>query len=51
MDTRDEVLYNDDTGIIKLVKLIKTQLTLKPGRESAAYQQINALVFRKPRAR
>lgn len=47
MDTRDEVLYNNDTGIIKLVKLIKTQLARKPGKQSAAYQQINALEFRK----
>jgi hypothetical protein len=47
LDARDAVLYDDETGIIKLVKLIKTQLALKPGRESAAYQQINALEFRK----
>lgn len=46
-DARDAVLYDDETGIIKLVKLIKTQLAVKPGRESAAYQQINALEFRK----
>lgn len=47
MDNRDEVLYNDDTGIIKLVKLIKTQLARKPGKDSAAYQQIISLEFRK----
>ena len=47
MDARDRVLYDDETGIIKLVKLIKNQLAVKPGRESAAYQQIAALEFRK----
>lgn len=46
-DTRDQVLYDEETGIIRRVKLIKTQLAVKPGRESAAYQQINALDFRK----
>lgn len=46
---RDRVLYDDETGIIKLVKLIKIQLALKPGKASAAYQQINALEFRKYR--
>ena len=47
LDARDAVLYDDETGIIKLVKLIKNQLAVKPGRTSAAYQQINALEFRK----
>lgn len=47
LDARNEILYNPDTGIIKLVKLIKTQLALKPGKNSAPYQQINALEFRK----
>lgn len=47
IDARDEILYNPATGIIKLVKLIKTQLRRKPGANSAAYQQINALEFRK----
>jgi hypothetical protein len=47
-DTRDRILYDDQTGILKLVKLIKTQLALKPGKNSAAYQQVNALEFRKP---
>jgi len=45
--TRDAILYDKDTGVLKLVKLIKTQLARKPGRDSAAYQQINALEFRK----
>jgi len=47
-DNRDRVLYDKDTGVLKLVKLIKTQLARKPGRQSAAYQQINALEFSKP---
>jgi hypothetical protein len=46
-DARDEILYHPETGIIKLVKLIKTYLARKPGKQSAAYQQINALEFRK----
>ena len=46
-DARDLVLYHPDTGVLKLVKLIKTQLARKPGKQSAAYQQINALEFRK----
>ena len=44
-DARDQILYDDQTGILKLVKLIKTQLALKPGKDSAAYQQVNALQF------
>lgn len=46
-DARDELLYHPETGILKLVKLIKTQLARKPGKNSAAYQQITALEFRK----
>ncbi len=49
-DARDAILYDEETGVLKLVKLIKTQLTLKPGKDSAAYQQINALEFTKPRS-
>ncbi|MET0751852.1 MAG: hypothetical protein ABWZ66_00640 [Pyrinomonadaceae bacterium] len=44
-DARDEILYNPDTGVLKLVRLIKLQLARKPGKQSAAYQQINALNF------
>lgn len=47
LDARDAVMYNDQTGIIPRIKLIKTYLTLKFGKESAAYQQINALEFRR----
>lgn len=46
-DARDAVLYDPETGVLKLVKLIKTQLARKPGKDSAAYQQINGLEFRK----
>jgi hypothetical protein len=46
-DDRDRVLYDPETGVLKLVKLIKTQLARKPGKSSAAYQQIAALEFRK----
>ena len=47
LDARDAVIYDDQTGIIPRIKLIKTYLTLKFGKDSAAYQQINALEFRK----
>jgi len=46
-DARNYVLYDPETGVLKLSKLIKTQLARKPGKESAAYQQVNALEFRK----
>lgn len=44
---RDGVLYHKDTGILKLIKLIKTQLARQPGIDSPAYEQINALEFKK----
>ncbi len=47
LDARDAVLYNDETGIIPRIKLIKTYLALKFGKDSAAYRQINALEFRR----
>lgn len=46
-DARDEILYNPATGVLNLVKLIKKQLSIKPGKNSAAYKQINALKFKK----
>jgi hypothetical protein len=46
-NARDQILYNAETGVLKLVKLIKLQLARKPGKDSAAYQQINALEFKK----
>ncbi len=47
LDARDAVIYDEATGIIPRIKLIKTYLTLKFGKDSAAYQQINALDFRR----
>lgn len=47
LDARDAVIYDEETGIIPRIKLIKTYLTLKFGKDSSAYQQINALEFRK----
>jgi hypothetical protein len=46
-DARDAILYEDETGIIPRINLIKTYLALKFGKDSAPYQQINALEFRK----
>lgn len=46
-DARDALMYDDETGIIPRIILIKAYLTLKLGKQSAAYQQINALEFRK----
>ncbi len=47
LDARDAVMYDDATGIIPRIKLLKTYLILKFGKDSAVYQQINALEFRK----
>jgi hypothetical protein len=44
---RDRILYDPDTGLLKLVKLIKSELARQTGRDSAVYRQINALEFRK----
>lgn len=46
-DARDELLYNPETGVLKRVLLIKKQIGRIPGKQSAAYQQINALQFKK----
>jgi len=46
-DARDAVLYDEENGIIPRIKLVKTYLALKFGKQSAAYQQINALEFKK----
>jgi hypothetical protein len=46
-DARDEILYNPETGVLKRVLLIKKQIGRIPGKASAAYQQINALQFRR----
>lgn len=47
IDARDAALYDEQTGVLKLVKLIKTQLAKTPGKDSSAYRQVNALEFRK----
>lgn len=46
LDARDQCLYDEQTGVLKRIKLIKTQLLFKPGKDSAAYRQVNALEFR-----
>lgn len=46
IDARDEILYDENTGIPARVKLIKTYLALKFGKDSAPYKQIAALEFR-----
>lgn len=47
IDLRDRILYDEETGMIKLARLVKTTLARKPGTDSAAYKQIAALEFRK----
>lgn len=47
LDARDAIMYDDETGIIPRIKLIKPYLILKFGKESTIYQEINALEFRK----
>lgn len=46
-DTRDDILYNPETGIIRRVNLIKKYIDRILGKDSAPYQQINALEFRR----
>jgi hypothetical protein len=47
LNERDRILYNPAEGVIKRITLIKNQLARKPGKQSAAYQQIMALDFKK----
>ena len=47
LDARDAIMYDDQTGIIARINLIKPYLILKFGRDSTIYQEINALEFRK----
>jgi len=47
LDARDAALYDPETGIVKLVQLVKKYVERILGKDSAAYQQINALEFRK----
>jgi hypothetical protein len=43
---RDSILYNPETGVLKLVRLVKDYIAYQPGKESAAYQQLVRLQFR-----
>jgi hypothetical protein len=47
LDARDAIFYDEATGILARIKLVKTYVALKFGKTSAAYQQINALEFKK----
>ena len=42
-----EIFYDPETGLLSLVKMIKTQLAKCPGKTSPAYRRIDALEFRK----
>ena len=46
LDARNALLYNKTTGIKARINLIKPYIALKFGKDSAAYQQINALEFK-----
>ncbi len=46
LDARDELFYDEKTGIPARMKLVKTYVGLKFGKDTAAYQQINALEFK-----
>lgn len=43
---RNEILYNPQTGIVNLAKLVKKYVRYTFGADSTAFQQINALKFR-----
>ena len=47
LDNRDALLYNDPDCMINRVNLIKPYVAQKFGKDSAVYQQINALEFRR----
>ena len=46
-EIRDTLLYNDETGVLALIGLIKKYLDYAFGKDSAVYQQVNALKFKK----
>jgi aspartokinase len=46
LDARNALLYDKTTGIKARVNLIKPYIALKFGKDSAVYQQINALEFK-----
>jgi hypothetical protein len=43
---RDTILYHPDTGVLKLVKLVKDYVAYHPGKNSPAYEQLVRLQFR-----
>ena len=45
-EARDEILYNEETGMLARVGLVKKYIAYAFGKDSAAYQQINALKFK-----
>ncbi len=47
LETRDALLYENDDCTLNRVKLIKTYVAVKFGKDSALYQQINALEFKR----
>lgn len=47
LDNRDELLYTAQTGIVDRFILIKKYILLTFGEDSAVYQQLRALEFRK----
>ena len=47
LDNRDALLYNDPDCMINRVNLIKPYVAQKFGKDSAVYQQINALEFKR----
>ncbi len=46
-ETRDAILYGEETGLVERVLLVKKYIAYALGKDSAAYQQINALKFRR----
>lgn len=44
---RDVILYGEETGMLERVLLVKKYIAYAFGKDSPAYQQINALVFKK----
>lgn len=47
LEDRDALLYDNDDCTLNRVKLIKSYVALKFGKDSAVYQQINALEFKR----
>lgn len=45
IESRNRQLFDPVSGIEKLISMIKSHLTIRPGRESAAYRQIRSMRF------